>query len=248
MITIDSSEKSVLVTGVSAGIGKAIAHKYFSQGYIVCGIDKNVDFDDIPYAIYSCDLSKECEVRETFCRLSAEYASINYVVNCAGIFFDQRRLLIEDMDTNEWERVINNNLTSYMLVTKYAVPLLRNAQGDKAIVNIASDQAMFPRKKNSAYAVSKAGIVNFSHVCAVEFISEKIRVNSIMPASVRSQFIRKLVENEEELNSIYSNEDAKMPLGVIEVDEVAELAFFLGSNKSKKITGQSIMMDSGLYI
>lgn len=248
MIIIDSRNKNVLVTGISSGIGRAIAQKYINHGYTVCGLDKYADFKDVPYNMYVCDLSQENEVSEAFDKLKEKYETINYVVNCAGIFFDQRRTLIEEMDINEWEHVINNNLTGYMLVTKYAISLLRGAKGDRAIINIASDQAMYPRKKNSAYSVSKAGIVNFSHACAVELINERIRVNAIMPASVRSNFISRLVDNKEELDSIYSRENDKMPLGIIEADEVAELAYFLGSDKAKKITGQSIMMNSGLYI
>lgn len=152
------------------------------------------------------------------------------------------------MDLNEWERVISVNITGAMLITKYAVPLLKCSNGDKAIVNISSDQAWYPRKRNSAYSVSKAGIVGFSRASAVELIESKIRVNSILPASVRSSFIRNVVRKKEEMDELYKREDKKMPLGLIEPEEVAELIFFLGSDKSKKITGQSIIMDSGVYI
>ena len=135
-----------------------------------------------------------------------------------------------------------------MIVTKNTIPLLRNAEGDKAIVNISSDQAVFPRKKNSAYAVTKAGIENFTRACAVELLESRIRANCILPASVRSNFIKKMVNSEEKLKNIFTKENEKMPLGIIEPYEVAELVYFLGSEKAAKITGQSILMDSGLYI
>ena len=152
------------------------------------------------------------------------------------------------MQLSEWEKVYKTNLTGCMILTRNAIPLLRLARGDKAIVNISSDQAVFPRRKNSAYAVTKAGIENFTKACAVELIEDRIRANCILPASVRSNFINRMVKNEEELKEIYERENEKMPLGIIEPEEVADLVYFLGSEKSSKITGQAILMDSGLYV
>lgn len=248
MIIIDTSKKVVLVTGASSGIGQAVANLYIQKGYTVCGLDINPG----PYISeidkYLCDVSKEEDIKRVFADIGSKYYGINYVINCAGIFYDKERLLIEDMSISEWEHVCTNNLTSNVIVTKNIIPLLRRTEGDKAIVNISSDQALYPRKKNSAYAMSKAGIENFTRACAVELLESHIRVNCILPASVKSDFIKKMVNSKEELEKIYDRENEKMPLGVIEPYEVAELVYFLGSEKSAKITGQSILMNSGLYI
>lgn len=248
MITIDINKKVVLVTGASSGIGSAVANMYMKKGYLVCGLDINPISSSDEVDEYICDVSSEEDVKRALNEIGSKYRSVNYVINCAGIFFDKERSLIEDMSIPEWKNVCTNNLTSNFIVTKNVIPFLRRAEGDKAIVNISSDQALFPRKKNSAYAVSKAGIDNFTRSCAVELIEHRIRVNCILPASVRSDFIRKLVDNEEEMEKIYEKENEKMPLGVIEPWEVAELICFLGSEKAAKITGQSILINSGLYI
>lgn len=247
MIIIDMNKKVVVVTGVASGIGKSVSEKYIKKGFLVCGIDiihiglsGKVDG-------YVCDVSDEDAVKHVFSKIREKYDNINYVINCAGIFFDKERFLIEDMQMSEWESVYKTNLSSCMIVTKYSIPLLKNAKGDKAIVNVSSDQAIFPRKKNSAYSVTKAGIENFTRACSVELLENHIRANCILPASVRSDFVRKIVKNKAELEEIYERENEKMPLGVIEPNEVAELVYFLGSEKSSKITGQAVLMDSGLY-
>lgn len=247
MIIIDTNKKVVVVTGASSGIGRAVAELYSEKGFYVCGID--ITSATLSHNIdeYICDITSEEDVKMVFSDIGEKHKCINYVINCAGIFYDKERLLIEDMQMSEWEKVYKTNLTGCMLITKNAIPLLRLASSDKAIVNISSDQALFPRRKNSPYSVTKAGIENFTRVCAVELIEDRIRVNCVLPASVRSNFINKMVKNEEELKKIYLRENENMPLGLIESDEVAELVYYLGSPKSSKITGQAILMDSGLY-
>lgn len=241
------NKKVVVVTGASSGIGKAVAELYANNGFCVCGIDiSRIAPSDIIDG-YICDITNEVDVGRVVSDIGKKYEYLNYVINCAGIFYDKERQLIEDMQLSEWEKVYKTNLTGCMILTRNVIPLLRLARGDKAIVNISSDQAVFPRRKNSAYAVTKAGIENFTKACAVELIEDSIRANCVLPASVRSNFISRMVKNEEELKEIYVRENEKMPLGIIEPEEVAELVYFLGSEKSSKITGQAILMDSGLY-
>ena len=152
------------------------------------------------------------------------------------------------MDIINWNATLQNNLTSTMLCCKHAIPLMESdTQKDRAIVNISSDQAFYPRKKNSAYAVSKSGISCLTKVLAQELLFSKIRVNAIAPASVKTNFINKLKKNGKSIEDIYLKENDKMPFGLIMPEDVAELAFFLGSDMAKRITGQIIMMDSGYY-
>ena len=241
-------DKVVLITGISSGIGQAIALKYLEEGYSVCGLDVRPSWTSNSIDAYVCNVSDEKDVRRTFEVIQKKYSSINYLINCAGIFFDQKRLLIEDMIIAEWNSVLMNNLNGCVLVTQRAIPLLKNAVGDKAIVYISSDQAIYPRKNNSAYAVSKAGITNLSRACAVELLEAHIRVNCVMPASVRSNFIKKLAETEDAMDRIFEKVNDAMPFGIIEPSDVAETVYFFGSEKSQKITGQSILLNSGLYI
>ena len=127
-----------------------------------------------------------------------------------------------------------------MLVTKYAIPLLKICTGGKAIINISSDQVKYPRPKNVSYSVSKSAIENFSKACAVEFLKDRIRVNVVKAASVRTNFIHKLSGTVSREIEIYHDENEKMPLGLIEPNDIAQMAYFLGSIMARKITGQII--------
>lgn len=246
MTGLKSNNEAVIVTGAASGIGRAVAEIYHSNGFNVVGLD----LCDIraEYPIIICNVSDEESVQKAFDEISERFAAVRYLVNCAGIFFMNRRDGIERITLDEWNEVYKNNATSVMLVTKYAVPMMRLCTGDRAIINISSDQVRYPRQNNASYSVSKSALENYSRVCAAELLKERIRVNVVEAASVRTHFIRKLAKTETKENEIYNKEDSKMPLGLLDPEDVSNMVFFLGSIKAKRITGQTFLIDSGLYI
>ena len=169
------------------------------------------------------------------------------LVNAAGVFQVTRRNRIEAMDLSEWEAMLTNNLTSVMLMTKAFLPLLKNS-GQAAIVNVVSDQVFYPRSRNSAYSTSKAGILNFTKACATEFLEYGIRVNAVAPASVRTEFINSVFPEADKRDRVFSEQDKTMPLGLILPEDVADVILFFANQANGKITGQVLMMDSGLYL
>ena len=239
-------KKNVVVTGASSGIGKAVADKYCSEGYYVIGLDINPIKAD--YQIFKCDISDETQVKEISQYIKKTYGMIHYLLNCAGIFYYQERYKIVDMSKNEWEKMLSINLTGTMLMIKYMIPLMCCALGDRAIVNISSDQVLHPRINDCAYAVSKSGINCLTRAAACELLTDKIRVNAVEAASVRTNFIRQLAQNDENMESIYDKENDRLPLELISPSDIADLCFFLGSNHSSRITGQIILVNSGLYL
>ena len=241
-----SLNNHVVVTGTASGIGRAVATCYQERGFKVFGLDINPI--DEEYPILPCDISDELSVLNAFSTIEQTWSSINYLVNCAGVFFCKKRSRIEETCLDNWEKVLKVNLSGTMLVTKKAIPLLKRARGDRAIVNVSSDQVVHPRQKNGAYAVSKSGIDVLTRLCAAELLEDRIRVNAVAPASVRTHFIMDLAGDENAMAEIYRNQNEIMPLGLIEPAEVAELIVFLGSTASNRITGQVISMDSGLYL
>lgn len=248
MIIIDSNNKWVIVTGAGSGIGFEVAKKFYDEGYNVIGLDKLITDNNYFFEIIECDVSNESSINDAFEKIKQKTQSINYLVNCAGIFLDKKRDYIEKLKFDEWNAVISNNLNGVFLTTRQCVPLLINAVGDKAIINISSDQSTHPKSKSSAYSVSKAGIDNFTMICAREFVDYKIRVNSINPASVRTSFIDKMVNSKKEKEEIFEKEDQKMPFGLIDSKSIANIAYFMCSDCCTNITGQSLLVDSGLYL
>lgn len=243
-----NEKKVVIVTGSSSGIGRSVVEKYLQNGYMVLGIDINESKYNENFKTYIGSIADEDCVKDIVNDIKEKYGEANYLINCAGIFYCEQRRNIFEMPVTEWNSVISNNLTGSMIVTREVLPLLKSANGDKAIVFVSSDQSIKPRIKNSAYATSKGGLNVFSKACAIEFLNYGIRVNSVEPASVETNFIKKMSGTEERMNQIYQKENERMPLGIIKSNEVAELIYFLGSNKSSKITGQSLLIDSGLYL
>lgn len=245
---IDMKYKNVvIVTGAAAGIGLAVAQKYLKEGFEVIGLDINRN-DTVGFPIINCDISEEKKIDQAFLKIEELCESIKYLINCAGVFYKNERHEIKDMDLQEWNDIFQTNLTSIMHITKKALPYMKKADQDKAIVNISSDQAYYPRTKNSAYAVSKGGMVCFSKACAVEFLKYGIRVNVVSPASVKTNFIRNLAGDFEKMEAIYEKENDKMPLGIIAPEDVAESVYYFGSKLSRKITGQEMLINSGLYL
>ncbi|WP_409967525.1 SDR family oxidoreductase [Bengtsoniella intestinalis] len=243
---MNETKYTVVVTGAASGIGKATAEHYVALGYTVVGVD--VEQITATYPILMCDIGDETSVKETFTTIAQEYGSIQYLINVAGIFTAGARGTIATANLGEWSQVLATNLLGSALVTKYAIPLLRQATGDRAIVNISSDQGIHPRVNNAPYAISKSGINCLTQLIAQELLPYQIRVNAVAPASVRTNFIRDIVQSSEHMAQLYEAQEQTMPLGLIEAEDVAVLIAFLASPQSRKITGQIIMMDSGLYI
>lgn len=239
-------KRIALITGVSSGIGKATAELFKDKCIEIIGIDR-VDCSCSIDKFYRCDLTEADQIASVFSHVYNEISHLDIVVNVAGVFQISKRNIIADMDLMEWNNMIANNLTSVMLVTKYCLPLLKSGKSS-AIVNIASDQAFFPRRKNAAYSVSKAGVLGFSRSCAEEFLEYGIRVNAVAPASVQTAFIDSLFNTKEDVDRIYYEQNCKMPFGLISAQDVAKTVLFLADQQYGKITGQTIIMDSGLYI
>lgn len=241
------NRKVVIITGCSSGIGKSTVEKYIKEGFYVIGLDKSPCHKMNNFNYYQVNLSDEEEVKNVFQTIKSEGILLDYLINCAGVFYCTDRYEIAKMNSQEWNDVLSNNLNSCMYVVKYAIPLF-DINDDSAIVFVSSDQANMPRKRNGAYATSKGAINTFAKTCAVELVDKGIRVNVVEAASVDTNFILKLAGSREKMRQIYTKENEKMPLGLINPDEVAEAIYFLGSAMAKKITGQKILIDSGLYL
>ncbi len=237
--------KVAVITGAASGIGKATSEKYQSEGFEVVGID----IEPIPesFQIIKCDIRQEVDILAAFANIDSKFGHINYLVNAAGVFFAGNRNKIEAMSFEDWNNTMALNLTGTMMMTKHAIPLLRRANGDRAIINLSSDQARHPKIGNASYAVSKSGIDCLTKLCAKELLVDHIRVNSVAPASVKTNFIRNLAGSAARMEEMFQKEEERMPLGLINPQDVANLVFFLGSEQSLRITGQTISIDSGIY-
>lgn len=242
--------KTVLVTGASRGIGKEVALKYAENGYdiIINYVSDKTDVETLENEfkekgvnclILKADVSKQEEVQELVDKAIAKFGKIDVLVNNAGITKDN---LLMRMSEEEFDKVLEINLKGTFLVTK-AVTKYMMKKRTGSIVNLSSVVGVAGNAGQCNYSASKAGIIGFTKSIAKELASRNIRANAVAPGFIETDMTSVLPDNVKE--SIHN----QIPLKRMgNAKEVAELIYFLGSEKSSYITGQVINIDGGMVM
>jgi 3-oxoacyl-[acyl-carrier protein] reductase len=235
-----------LITGGATGIGAAIVRRFVQAGVqvVICDVDEE-NGEKLAAEIgesarfYGLDIANEKQVNEVVEKVSEDFGRIDFLVNNAGITND--KLLIR-MSKDDWDRVLQVNLTGTFLVTR-AVVKQRMKRRYGRIVNIASVIGLMGNFGQTNYAASKAGIIAFTKSCAKEFSSRNINVNAVAPGFIETRMTKVIPED------IRQNYLKLIPLGRFgEPDDVANLVFFLTSDQAEYITGQTICVDGGMVM
>ena len=241
-----NNKLNILVTGASGGIGNSIVEKLYESGANVLATGTNTSkleslkkkFSKIK--ILPFDISQHNKI-ETFINNASEMlgGNLNCLVNNAGITKDN---LAIRMSIEEWSNVINVNLTSTFLMSKFAIKkMLKNKSGK--IINITSVVGHTGNVGQSNYTASKAGIVAMSKSLAIEYAKKNINVNCISPGFISTAMTDKIDEKFKE--SIIS----KIPANRLgRPEDIANAVVFLASTKSDYINGETIHVNGGLYL
>ncbi|EQD49068.1 short-chain dehydrogenase/reductase SDR, partial [mine drainage metagenome] len=188
--------KVALVTGGGRGIGEAIVRRFAAEGaqVVFCSrraamgqeVESSVRAAGGDSYYVQCDVSKEDEVQRLIAETIQRYGHLNIVVNNAGI---APASPVESMESAAWREVMETNVTSMFLVSKYSIPELRRSGGG-SIINLGSTFGTVGAPGSAAYAVSKAAAVNFSQSLAAELARDNIRVNALCPGGTETPFLR----------------------------------------------------------
>jgi NAD(P)-dependent dehydrogenase (short-subunit alcohol dehydrogenase family) len=228
--------RRIVITGGGSGIGLATARLCLAQGARVGVIDLTpMPAGEIVSSV--ADVRSTEAVGTAMQRLARDLGGIDGLVNAAGI--DLQRALAETTD-DEWERIIDVNLTGAMRVCRAALAELQRS-GKATIVNVASGAALMPLKHRTAYCAAKAGLVMFGKALAIE-LAPDIRVNSVCPGAVDTPLFHTSYETEAQLEEIKKRYLLRRPA---DADELARAIVFLLGEDSSYMTGAAIAVDGG---
>ena len=239
-------EKLALVTGASRGIGKACALKLAAAGYdIIINYAGNTEAANktveevkaLGVNAEACkfDVSNQAEVEENIAKIIEKYGRIDVLVNNAGITRDG---LFMRMTSENWNSVINTNLTSAYNVSQPVVKIMMK-QRSGAIVNMTSVVGLYGNAGQANYAAAKAGLIGFTKSLAKELGSRNIRVNAVAPGFVMTDMTKDL--DAEKLTEYIALKRLATP------EDIAEVVKFLAIDATY-VTGQVIEVDGGMTI
>ncbi len=245
-----SKEKIALVTGASRGIGKAIALKLAEAGYLVIGtatsqngaqqIQQYFESSNLKGDGMVLDIADKDAIEPFLAKIEELHQAFPAIlVNNAGITRDNLLLRMED---EEWESVLETNLSGLFRLTKACLkPMFRARWG--RIVNISSVVAAMGNAGQTNYATTKAGILGFTRSLACEIASRNITVNAVSPGFIDTDMTRKLPE-------IICEEMLKrVPMRRLgQPEDIANTVAFLVSEGARYITGENIHVNGGLYM
>jgi 3-oxoacyl-[acyl-carrier protein] reductase len=245
-IKYDFSEKLVIVTGGTKGIGKALA-----EAFTICGARvivtyssddtaaqnlKNLDSTGL-LEVFKCDVSSYAEVENFFNDLEEKKIAVDVLVNNAGV---RRDSVLGMMKEADWSRVIDINLTGTYNMCKFAV-LNMMKQRFGRIINITSPGRNYGFEGQANYSASKAGIVGLARSLSKEVAKRKITVNCVSPGFIKTELIDSLPD---ELKKEYVKMIPLRRFGT--VSDVSPLVLFLASDEASYITGSVFDVDGGL--
>ena len=238
--------KNIIVTGASGGIGNSIIKKLSESGANILASGTKIEkleklksqFDNIK--ILKFDISQTDNIEDFIEKSSLELGgNLSCLINNAGITQDN---LAIRMSLDEWKKVINVNLTSTFLLSKFAIKkMLKNKYGK--IINITSVVGHTGNLGQANYTASKAGIIAMSKSLAIEYAKKNININCISPGFIKTAMTDKL---DEKFKEIILSKIPSARLG--EPEDIANAVLFLASNQSDYINGETLHVNGGMYM
>jgi len=242
---IDLKNINIILTGATGGIGSAILEKLHSTNanIIACGTNQDKlikikeKFDSV--IIKKFDILDHPSIEKFIDQCNEQFDNrIDILINNAGISLDNLTIRMKD---EEWNKVINLNLTSTFMLTKNTIKrMLKNKNGK--IINITSVVGHTGNIGQANYAASKAGVIGMSKSLALEYGKKNIKINCISPGFIKSEMTDKISEN------FKQNLHGKIALERFgDTEDVANAVLFLSSEMSNYITGETIHVNGGMY-
>jgi 3-oxoacyl-[acyl-carrier protein] reductase len=238
--------KNIIVTGATGGIGNSIIKKFSHAGAKILATGTRIEkLEEIKkkhenIKILKFDISQSDKIQDFIENATKELGgSLDGIINNAGITQDNLSIR---MSLEEWQKVIDINLTSTFLMCKFAIKkMLKNKSGK--IVNITSVVGHTGNLGQANYTASKAGIVAMSKSLAIEYAKKNININCISPGFIKTAMTDSI---DEKFKEVIISKIPSAKLG--EPDDIANAVLFLSSDQSDYINGETIHVNGGMYM
>lgn len=244
--------KVAVVTGGSQGIGRGIVKLFAQQGAKVVIADINsetgeqaeIEFtnEKLNVAFQKTDVGSEDDVRRLMRFAADKFGSIDVLVNNAAV---NHRKAVHETSLEEWNNLMNVNLTGAFLCSKYAIPEMQK-QKSASIINIVSWHAETTITRLAAYASAKGGLTALTRQMALDYGKDQIRVNAVGTSTVETPMLEKTFASLDDPKEAMEQSLAFNPMGRFgKVDDIAKACLFFASDDSAFVSGQTMMVDGG---
>jgi hypothetical protein len=256
--------KVALVTGAGSvgpgwGNGRAIAVRFAEEGARVFGVDREpermaetarlVTEAGGTFVSAGCDVTSSASVADVVAQCTARFGRIDVLINNVG---GSAKGGPVEMSEEVWDAQIDHNLKSVFLTCKHALPHML-AQGSGAIVNVSSTSGIrWTGAAQIAYAATKAGVIQFSRVLAVQYAKQGIRVNTVIPGQLHTPMVEVRLAGQRaggDVEALLRQRQARIPLPFMgDGRDTANAALFLACEESRFVTGTEIVVDGGMSV
>ncbi len=243
----DLTGKVAIVTGASSGLGKEMAKGLAMAGATVLLVARREEplkatkeeFKGLDVDYFCADVSKSEDVKALVKAALDKYGKIDVLVNDAGTTF---RCSLEEFPEEEFDRVMNVNLKSCFLCTKYVGQVMLK-QGNGSIINIGSGAGAVAIPCSAAYCASKGGMVQLTKAAAIDWCKKGVRANIIMPGTFYTPLLQACIDKEPDYADKWLD---RHPIGRFGYpEEIVGICVYLASDNSKFMTGNVIFLDGG---
>jgi NAD(P)-dependent dehydrogenase (short-subunit alcohol dehydrogenase family) len=245
------ARRVVLVTGATSGIGKAVAFRFAEASAPIVAVGRNPEalkevgksIDDAggEALTISADVTKESEARRIIDEAIARFGRLDVLINAAGHISSGT---IETTSLSSWDAMMNVNLRAAFCLMQMAATHLVGSKGN--VVNISSVTGLRSFPGVLAYCVSKAGLDQLTRCAALELAPKGVRVNAVNPGVVVTEIHKRGGMSDEDYAQFLEHSKTTHPLGRVgDAREVAELVFYLASERAAWITGATYSIDGG---
>jgi 3-hydroxybutyrate dehydrogenase len=241
----DYTGKTLFITGAAGGIGLAVAQAFQQAGARVAVADLKPGQADLAL---TCDVTKEAELNAAIDRTIQEFGRLDVLINNAGL---QHVAPLEEFPTERFRLLVDIMLTAPFIAIKRAFPAMK-AQGYGRVINMASINGLVGFAGKAAYNSAKHGVIGLTKVAALEGAAHGITVNALCPGYVDTPMVRGQMQDLATTRGVPLErvlEEVLYPLipqkRLLSVDEIADYAMFLASDRAGGVTGQAVVMDGG---